>query len=65
MTLPAEEFIHRFLQHAVPTGFQRIRYYGFLANCHRLANSLSFNSWPPLPPGRYRSSPTAATSALH
>ena len=37
MTLPAEEFIHRFLQHAVPPGFQRIRYYGFLANCHRLA----------------------------
>ena len=35
MTLPAEEFIRRFLQHALPTGFQRIRYYGFLANCHR------------------------------
>ncbi len=26
-----------FLQHALPTGFQRIRYYGFLANCHRAA----------------------------
>ena len=37
MTLPAEEFIRRFLQHAVPPGFQRIRYYGFLANCHRHA----------------------------
>jgi hypothetical protein len=37
MTLSAEEFIRRFLQHAVPPGFQRIRYYGFLANCHRTA----------------------------
>ncbi len=37
MTLPADEFIRRFLQHAVPPGFQRIRYYGFLANCHRKA----------------------------
>jgi hypothetical protein len=35
MTLPADEFIRRFLQHALPAGFQRIRYYGFLANCHR------------------------------
>ena len=37
MSLPADEFIRRFLQHAVPPGFQRIRYYGFLANCHRKA----------------------------
>ncbi len=35
MTVSAEEFIRRFLQHALPPGFQRIRYYGFLANCHR------------------------------
>lgn len=34
-TVPAEEFIRLFLQHSLPTGFQRIRYYGFLANCHR------------------------------
>ena len=37
MTLPVVEFIRRFLQHALPPGFQRIRYYGFLANCHRTA----------------------------
>ena len=37
MTLPVDEFIRRFLQHAVAPGFQRIRYYGFLANCHRQA----------------------------
>jgi Putative transposase/Transposase zinc-binding domain len=35
MTLSAEEFIRRFLLHVLPTGFHRIRYYGFLANPHR------------------------------
>jgi hypothetical protein len=35
MTLPAEEFIRRFLIHVLPDGFHRIRYFGFLANCHR------------------------------
>jgi putative transposase/transposase-like zinc-binding protein len=35
MTLEAEEFIRRFLLHALPPQFQRIRNYGFLANSHR------------------------------
>ena len=35
MTLQAEEFIRRFLLHVLPAGFQRIRYYGFLANRYR------------------------------
>jgi hypothetical protein len=35
MTLPAEEFIRRFLLHTLPDGFQRIRHYGLLANGHR------------------------------
>lgn len=35
MTLPATEFIRRFLLHVLPTGFHRIRYYGFLAARHR------------------------------
>jgi Putative transposase len=35
MTLEAEEFIRRFLLHVLPGGFQRIRYYGFLANRYR------------------------------
>lgn len=35
MTLDAAEFIRRFLLHVLPPGFQRIRYYGLLANCHR------------------------------
>jgi hypothetical protein len=35
MTLAADEFIRRFLLHVLPKGFQRIRYYGFLANRNR------------------------------
>ena len=35
MTLPADEFIRRFLMHVLPDGFQRIRYYGFLGNRYR------------------------------
>lgn len=35
MTLPADEFIRRFLLHVLPDGFQRIRYYGFLGNRYR------------------------------
>ncbi|MCL2826989.1 MAG: IS91 family transposase [Eggerthellaceae bacterium] len=32
MALPAEEFVRRFLMHVLPTGFMRIRHYGFMAN---------------------------------
>jgi hypothetical protein len=35
MTVSAQEFIRRFLQHSLPPRFQRIRYYGFLANAQR------------------------------
>ena len=35
MTLNADEFIRRFLQHTVPDGFHRIRHIGFLANRYR------------------------------
>ena len=31
MTLTAEEFLRRFLQHVLPRGFIRIRFFGFLA----------------------------------
>jgi hypothetical protein len=32
MTLEAVEFIRRFLLHVLPSGFVRIRHFGFLAN---------------------------------
>jgi hypothetical protein len=38
MTLEAEEFIRRFLLHVLPSGFVRIRHYGFLANRGRAVN---------------------------
>jgi hypothetical protein len=53
MTLTAEEFIRRFLLHALPDGFKRIRHYGFLANGHRadkLALCRRLLAAPPPPP---------------
>lgn len=32
LSLDAMEFIRRFLLHVLPSGFQKIRYYGFLSN---------------------------------
>jgi hypothetical protein len=32
MTLTAMEFLRRLIQHVLPLGFVRIRYFGFLAN---------------------------------
>jgi len=37
MTLPADEFLRRFLLHLLPKGFVRIRNFGFLANRRRAA----------------------------
>jgi hypothetical protein len=37
MTLDTVEFLRRFLLHVLPTGFQRIRHYGLLANRGRQA----------------------------
>jgi len=38
MTLDTQEFIRRFLQHVLPPGFHKVRYYGLMAprNRHRL-----------------------------
>jgi len=35
-SLPAEEFIRRFLQHVLPRGFVKVRYYGFLSSGQRI-----------------------------
>jgi hypothetical protein len=52
MTLDAVEFIRRFLQHALPSGFVKIRHFGFLANpCRKkallLARTLLLSGAPP------------------
>jgi hypothetical protein len=53
MRLDASEFVRRFLLHVLPTGFQRIRHFGLLANCHRedkLARCRRLLQVPPPPP---------------
>ena len=35
LTLSADEFIRRFLLHVLPSGFTKIRYYGFLAHANK------------------------------
>jgi hypothetical protein len=63
MTLDGAEFLRRFLMHAVPRGFMRIRHFGLLANRVRAANlsicrqliaaplpAIGFDPTPPLPP---------------
>jgi hypothetical protein len=35
MMLTADEFLRRFLLHVLPSGFRRLRHYGFLANRHK------------------------------
>lgn len=53
MTLTAAEFIRRFLLHVLPSGFHRIRYYGFLGNRHRkekLAQCRRLLQMPPATP---------------
>ena len=53
MRLDADEFVRRFLLHVLPTGFQRIRHYGLLANRYRqakLARCRQLLQAPPAPP---------------
>lgn len=56
MTIPAFEFIRRFLLHTLPDGCHRIRHYGFLANgqrttmlgqCRRLLGAAPIATAPP------------------
>ena len=35
LSVKAEEFIRRFLLHILPSGFMKIRYYGFLAHANK------------------------------
>ena len=40
MTLDAMEFLRRFLQHVLPSGFPKVRYYGFLSPARAVALEL-------------------------
>lgn len=57
-SLAAPEFIHRFLQHVLPKGFVKVRYYGFFAATQRaklialqqqLSQCTAFRSFPEIP----------------
>ena len=55
--LPAERFLHRFLQHVLPRGLQRVRHFGFLsaaakAQWQRVLALLDWRppAWTPTPP---------------
>jgi hypothetical protein len=61
MTLPAQEFIRRFLQHVLPQRVHKVRYYGLWAPANRqllrrvqvpLLAQLSPDPAPPVPAGR-------------
>jgi hypothetical protein len=50
-TLQPEDFLHRFLQHVLPRGFQRIRYFGFLSAAakKKWRRVLALLDWTPPP----------------
>jgi len=48
MPLATDELIRRFLLHVLPSGFHRIRYYGFLGNRHRHYRSVIYTLGPVL-----------------
>lgn len=72
MWLKPDEFIRRFLLHALPDGFHRIRHFGFLANGHRarrlaLCRSLLADKAGPMANGEEEPSstgPSANVAAL-
>ena len=52
LKLDAMEFMRRFMVHVLPSGFQKIRYFGFLSNCNRktkLLKCLRLNRSPVRP----------------
>src|SRR5512136_599979 len=59
-TLAAEEFIHRFLQHVLPKGFVKVRYYGFLSVAQRTQLTLLRQHLAPIVTAAL---PTSATDA--
>jgi hypothetical protein len=61
MTLEAHEFMRRFLQHVLPDGFMKVRYYGFWASAnknvlHRLKELLHVREKKQIPENKNRKS---------
>ena len=60
VTLPAMEFIRRFLSHVLPKGFTRVRYSGFLSNARKTRKLQSIHRQRHLP--AYMPSPLTGAS---
>jgi len=52
LKLSAEQFLHRFLQHVLPRGLQRVRHFGWLSAAakERFARIRALLDWQPPPP---------------
>jgi hypothetical protein len=65
MTLPHEEFLRRLMQHVLPKGLPRIRYFGWLANRRRQKLlPLCRTLLGAMPPDSAGTTPTACDTAL-
>jgi hypothetical protein len=62
MRLPAEEFIRRLLLHVLPSGFMRIRHYGFLSNRTRASKLEMIRTLLTKPPAADEPSPSTQGS---
>ncbi len=62
-TLGAHDFIHRFLQHVLPKGFVKVRYYGFFAATRRARLTALQESLPPAEDLNPRHTEPAASSS--
>jgi hypothetical protein len=60
LTLPHEGFLRRFLQPVLPTGFPRLRYFGFLAHCRRRLLPLCRHLLAALPPPTTSNAPAVS-----
>jgi hypothetical protein len=70
VTLPAHTFIARFLQHVLPRGFTKIRYYGLLspsrrADLERARGVLELHAAPRAHPSGAASEPTSRGATRH
>jgi hypothetical protein len=63
--LPADQFIGRFLTHVLPTGFMRIRHYGFLANRAKQSCLAQIRAALQVSPPEPNESKTSAEWMLH
>lgn len=63
MTLKASEFIRRFLLHVLPSGFMRIRHFGFMANRHRQKKLAHCQQLLKAPPAEEASDADATTAS--